>query len=49
MGGSDSKIEDYFILEHLSKLTLRNTKPISYYLIQPHKDQELERTLSLLR
>ena len=49
MGGGDSKVEDYFLLEHLSKLTLRNTKPISYYLIQPHKDPALEQTLALLR
>ena len=49
MGGSDSKAEDFFLLEHTSKLSLRNSKPVSYYFIQPHKDAALERVLADLR
>lgn len=40
MGGEDSKPkeEDCFILEHLSKMSLKSKKTVSYYFIQPHRD-----------
>lgn len=39
MGGDSSKEsqDDFFLLEHLSKFTLKNKKTISYYLIAPNK------------
>jgi hypothetical protein len=41
MGGEDSKTResenDYFLLEHLSKMSLKNRKTISYYLISSKK------------
>lgn len=38
MGGEDSKPtqDDFFLLEHLSKMSLKNRKIISYYLISSH-------------
>jgi hypothetical protein len=40
MGGDDSKVQsqgDYYLLEHLSKISLKNRKTISYYLLAPNK------------
>lgn len=41
MGGEDSKViesqDDYFLLEHLSKMSLKNRKTISYYIICSQK------------
>jgi hypothetical protein len=51
MGGEDSKPkeEDYFILEHLSKMSLKSKKAISYYFIQAHRNPDLDSTLKQLR
>lgn len=41
MGGEDSKAsepqDDYFLLEHLSKMSLKNRKTVSYYIISNQK------------
>lgn len=41
MGGEDSKAsesqDDYFLLEHLSKMSLKNRKTVSYYIISNEK------------
>jgi hypothetical protein len=36
MGGEESKVDssdDYYLLEHLSKMSLQNRKIVSYYFI----------------
>jgi len=38
MGGEESKdslSDDYYLLEHLSKISLQNRKTVSYYFISP--------------
>ena len=43
MGGEDSKTnqDDFFLLEHLSKMSLKNRKIVSYYIISSNLGPEI--------
>lgn len=53
MGGEESKgnelQDDYFLLEHLSKMNMQNRKMVSYYCICAQNTSSLAATLTMLR
>lgn len=52
MGGEESKDntpDDYYLMEHLSKMSLQNRKTVSYYFISPEQSSEFTKLLNELR
>lgn len=52
MGGEESKgdtSDDYYVLEHLSKMSLQNRKIVSYYLISTEHSEQFNNLLNELR
>lgn len=52
MGGEESKgdtSDDYYVLEHLSKMSLQNRKIVSYYFISTEHSEQFTNLLNELR